>query len=362
MQERTGTRGRVLTLVVSAVLVAAACSAAATPVPTKAPTAAPPAAATATPAPTARSIGTIEKKSVTLGYRLPSLNSVAALLVATDKGYWKACGLDKVDLIQTEEVNAGVVSGSIDVGILETVDLGASQTRGLPLVMVAGYRPYSRNLIAVRPEIKKPADLAGKDILLGGTPGTADYDVRFGLLKEAGFDLTGIAFNAVTVPGGSDAWVALMQQSKLWLSPVFNRHFQALKDGGFSFWVDRQDFGSDHIGVTSDMLAKNPNTVAAVLCGLIQGIKGWVDPANKDYVLGLGAKAGLQITDAVKNSYIEDSKNYKPYDGGAGPYDQMQSLFDKNVKTGKVDIKKLVDVIALNMAQTFLKLPLTPAP
>ncbi len=341
-----------------AAMIAASCTGAATPAPTTAPTDPPAPTTGPTEAPT---LGTPEKTSVSIGYRLPSLNSVAPLLIAQDKGYWKDCGLDTVALIQTEEVQAGVISGSLDIGLVETVDFGDAELRGLPMKLIAGYRPYSRNVIAVRPEITSPADLAGKDILLGGTPGTRDFDVRLGYLKDAGYDLTGVAYNPVSVEGGSDAWVALLLDGKLFMTPIFNRHYNRLKEAGMQFWVDSQDFGSDHVAISTDLLAKQPNTTAAILCGLIQGIQDWSDPANKDYVLGLGAATGIEITDGIRNAYELDIANYKPFDGGPGPYDEMQALFDDNLE-GTVNLASLIDLGALHKAQAYLGLPQSPSP
>ncbi|MFN8518522.1 MAG: ABC transporter substrate-binding protein [Chloroflexota bacterium] len=311
-------------------------------------------------APPVGSLGTPEVDTVTLGYRLPSLNSVAALLIAKDRGFWQECGLADVQLIQTEQVTPGIASGSLNFGLVETVDTGQAQIDGLPLKVIAGYRPYSRNVIAVRPEIATPADLAGKDILLGGTPGTRDFDVRFELLKENGYDLTGVPFNAVSVDGGSDAWVALLEESKLFMTPIFNRHYEKLKAEGMQFWVDQQDFGSDHVAANADFVAANPNTTAAFLCGLIKGIKVWGDPANKEYVLSLGASTGIEITDGIRNAYELDIENYKPFDGG-WPLDLMEQLFAKNLD-GTVDMSQLLALDPLYAAQAYLGLPLDPAP
>lgn len=306
--------------------------------------------------------GDIERPVINVGYRLPSLNSVASLWIAQDKGFWKECGLEDVRLVQTEEVQAGVIGGGLDYGIIETVDFGDAALNGLPLKLIAGYRPYSRNVIAVRPEIKTPADLAGKDILLGGTPGTRDFDVRFNILKANGYDLTGVPYNAVSVDGGSDAWVALLEEGKLFMTPIFNRHYNKLKDEGMQFWADQKDFGSDHVGATADKLAAEPNTTAAFLCGLIKGIQVWKDPANKQYVLDLAAKNGIEITDGIKNAYELDIENYDPYDGGPGPYDKLAALFADNLEGGPVDLTQLVDVTQLDRAQEYLGLPATAAP
>lgn len=303
-----------------------------------------------------------EKADVTFGYRLPSLNSVAALLVAQDRGYWQECGLDSVELIQTEEVTPGLVSGSLDVGLVETVDTAQAQIDGLPLKLIAGYRPFSRNLIAVPPSITSVADLDGKDVLLGGTPGTLDFDVRSKLLLENGYDLSTVNPNYVSVEGGSDAWVALMEEGKLFLSPVFNRHLKRLQDQGFNFWVDQQDFGSDHVMGNATFLEQNPESAAAFLCGLIKGIQVWSDPANMEYVLGLGAAQGIEITDNIRLAYEEDIKNYRPFDGG---WDMalMEELFNEVVTpdvADDVDYGALLDLTALHRAQEALGLAPNP--
>lgn len=303
-----------------------------------------------------------EKPDITLGYRLPSLNSVAALLVAQDRGYWQECGLNSVELIQTEEVLPGVVSGSLDVGLVETVDTGQAQVDGLPIDLIAGYRPFSRNVIAVPPGIESVEDLDGKDVLLGGTPGTLDFDVRAGMLLEAGYDLSTVNPNYVSVEGGSDAWVALMEEGKLFMSPIFNRHYKRLQDQGFSFWVDRQDFGSDHVVGNESFLEQNPESAAAFLCGLIQGIQVWSDPANMDYILGLGEAQGIEITDNITLAYEEDIKNYAPFDGG-WDMSLMEELFEEIVTpevSGDVDFGELLNLTPLHRAQEHLGLEPNP--
>lgn len=299
-----------------------------------------------------------EKADLRFGYRLPSLNSVAALYAATDKGLWQECGLNSVELVLTEGVLAGVVSGFLDAGLVETVDAGQAQVDDLPVKLVAGYRPFSRNIIAVPPGIESVADLDGKDVLLGGTPGTLDFDVRAGFLAEAGYDLSTVNPNYVTVEGGSDAWVALMEEGKLFMSPVFNRHFKRLADQDFNFWVDRKDFGSDHVVANEGFLAQNPQAAAALLCGLIGGIQIWSDPANMEYILGLGEAAGIEITDNIRLAYEEDIKNYSPFDGG---WDMalMEALF-ADVVTGEVDYADLLDLGPVHAAQEALGLEPNP--
>ena len=303
-----------------------------------------------------------EKMDLKLGYRLPSLNSVAALLAAQDKGLWQACGLNSVELIQTEDVLPGVVSGSLDAGLVETVDTGLAQVEGLPIKLIAGYRPFSRNVIAVPPGITSVADLDGKDVLVGGVPGTLDADVRLNMLADNGYDLSTVNPNYVNVEGGSDAWVALMEEGKLFLSPIFNRHVQRLLDQDFTFWVDSQDFGSDHVVGNDGFLADNPEAAAALLCGLIGGIQIWSDMDNMEYILGLGEAQGIEITDRITLAYAEDIKNYSPFDGG-WDMSLMQALFEDIVTpevSGDVDFDDLLDLTPLHRAQEYLGLAANP--
>ena len=304
-----------------------------------------------------------EKPDLKFGYRIAGLNSVAPLLVAEARGLWQECGLNSVELVLTETVQPGVVSGSLDAGLVETVDAGQAQLDGLPIELIAGYRPFSRNIIAVAPEIESPADLEGRDILLGGTPGTLDFDVRLGLLKEAGYDLEGVNYNPVTIEGFSDAWVAQLEAGNIVMTPIFNRHFQRLVDQGFQFWVDQLDFGSDHIVANSDFLANNPESAAALLCGIVGGIQVWQDAANMEEILGLGEAFGIEITDRITDAYEQDIINYRPFDGG-WPMDAMVDLYAEIVSPlndgAVVDLAELMNLTPLHRAQEALGLPINP--
>lgn len=332
-----------------------------TPAPSVAP-AQPPALAKADlPAP--------EQTSITIGYRLPNLNSRAPFLIALDRGYYADAGFTDVQLIQTEEVAPGLIGGSLQIGIPETLDTANSFAEGLPLQAVAGYQNFTANTIAVRPEIQTPADLAGKDILLGGTPGSLDFDLRAGMLQEAGFDITGVPYNAVSVDGGSNAWVALFLDGKLFMTPVFSRQRQAVLDGGGRFVVDRFDYGSDLMAVNRDWAAANPNTLAAFLSAHIRALADIQDPANADYIFSLGERAGITINDGIRSGWPIDLTYYTPWDGGLGEADQgaglgqLEAYLAANLPEGvTVDLAEFVNTGPLNAAQVALGLAPNPAP
>lgn len=310
-----------------------------------------------------------EQTSITIGYRLPNLNSRAPFLVALDRGYFTDAGFTDVQLIQTEETAPGLIGGSLNFGQAEALDTANSFAEGLPLQAVSGYQNYTANTIAVRPEIKTPQDLAGKDILLGGTPGTLDFDLRLGFLKEAGFDITGVPYNAVTVDGGSNAWVQLFLDGKLFMTPVFNRQRQAVLDAGGRFVVDRFDFGSDLLAVNKDWAAANPNTVTAFLSAYIRALADIKDLDNADYVFSLGEREGITITDGIRSGWANDMTYFTPWDGGLGDASkggglgELEEYFAANLPEGvTVDLSQFVDAGPLNAAQAALGIPLNPAP
>lgn len=309
-----------------------------------------------------------EQTSISIGYRLPNLNSRAPFLVAMDRGYFTDAGFTDVEFIQTETTAPALVGGSIQFGNLEVLDGASGAADGLPIQALAGYQNYTSNTIAVAPGINVPADLAGKDILLGGTPGSLDFDLRFNLLKENGFDLTGVPFNAVTVDGGSNAWVQLLLDGKLFMTPIFNRHRQMVLDAGGKFVLDTTDYGSDMLAVNKDWAAANPNTVRAFLSAYIRGLADIKDLDNASYVLSLGERAGLTINDGIRSGWPADVANFSPFDGGLGELaedgglGQLEAYLAANLPEGTtVDLSQFVDSADLNAVQAALGLPLNPA-
>jgi ABC-type nitrate/sulfonate/bicarbonate transport system substrate-binding protein len=334
-------------------------SAAPTPPPTIAPVQPPALPAPTLPAP--------EQAVITVGYELPNLNSRAPLLIALDRGYFTDAGFTDVQLIQVDQALPGLVGGSLNFGIVGALDAAAGAAEGLPIASAAGWQNYTANIIAVRPEITSPADLAGKDIVLGGTPGSADADLRLALLKEAGWDLEGVAYNAVTPEGFSNAWVQLFADGLVSLTPAFNRHRQAIADAGGQIVVDRFDYGSDLLATNKDWAAANPNTVTAFQAALIRALADMSDPANNDYVFSLGEREGITITDGIKTGWANDQKNFQNFDGGwgdptkGGGLQEITDYFTNNLESVP-DLTSFLLWENANAAQAALGLPANPAP
>ncbi|MFI6386636.1 ABC transporter substrate-binding protein [Nonomuraea sp. NPDC050547] len=247
-----------------------------------------------TPAPAATGpIGAPEKTALKIGMRLPNLDTNAPVEIALDKGFYKEEGLT-VERVEVQSIREGLVGGSLDFGAEASPDVVAAATAGTGLRIVAGYRNREPFVVVVRPEIAKPQDLAGKPVLLGANPGTIEYDVRTQLLKEAGFDLTGVAVKPVNLPGGSNAWVEQFKQGKLAMTVIFPRH-KKLVQGRMVLDV-MKEWPNDSLTALKDFVDRNPNTTARFIRATIKGIKVYKDPAQQAYVQKLMRAKGFTVT------------------------------------------------------------------
>ncbi|MBM4433579.1 MAG: ABC transporter substrate-binding protein [Chloroflexi bacterium] len=324
-------------------------------------TAAPTVAATvaATAAATPKTLPKPEKTAIKVGLRLPSLNQQAPMRIAVDKGYFAEVGFTNVEIITTEQTREGVLGGSLDVAHMETSDVvDAAGNRGTPLRMIAAHSNYTSMMIAVHKSIRTLKDLEGKDILLGGTPGTKDFDDRAAFLKKAGWDITTIKVNPVTVPGGSNAWVKLLSEDKLFMTPIFNRHRNGVLAAGHKLVVDEKVYGSDVLTASTAALAQTPNLFVAFIGAYIKALQIVKDLGNQEYVMGLGPKIGITVTDDIRNAWELDAANYRPHTGGF-PVEDMDG-FTKRLFGNAVPVSKFFDPTPLWKAQEILGIPKDP--
>ncbi len=368
-------RSWLVAVVLLALVVAACAPAAPTTTPTPAVTPPPadtpappdtPAPVEPTPAPTPTAegcerLGQPEVTDIVFGHRLPGLNSLAPLLVADDQGFFEESGFTSFQLVITENVAAGILGRSLHFGAIETLDAGQNVVDDVPIHKISAYRNYSVSMIAVRSEFESVEDLEGQDVVLGGTPGSLDYDKRADLMAKNGWDLSGVNVNPVVIPGGSDAWVELFLEGQVAVTALFNRHVNRVRDAGHNIIVNEFEFGNDSVVANADFIEQNPVAVAQFLCAYIRGAQFWQDPANKEYILGLGAQQGIDITDAIRDAYELDILQFnrdEVYDGGFQRSD-LQALFEEFLEQPP-DLDEVLRVGPLHQAQEALGLPTRP--
>src|ERR1043166_8879139 len=110
---------------------------------------------------------------VVIGYPSPGPR-VAPLWIAQELDFFGKYGVSvQLVLVRNNQMlTAGLATGDIDVGYTGGTTVLGAAAAGVELKMVAGFVSRGRGYSMVRPEIKKPADLAGKRIgvqSIGGT-------------------------------------------------------------------------------------------------------------------------------------------------------------------------------------------------
>ncbi|MFI6814997.1 ABC transporter substrate-binding protein [Nonomuraea sp. NPDC050328] len=272
-----------------------------------------------TPKPVATgAIGAPEKTTVKIGMRLPNLDTNAPIEIALDKGFYREEGLT-VERVEVQSIREGLVGGSLDFGAEAAPDVVAAAQAGTGLTIVAGYRNREPFVVAVQPEIASPQDLAGKPVLLGANPGTIEYDVRMSLLKEAGFDLTGVAIKPVNLPGGSNAWVEQFKQKKLAATVIFPRH-KSLVQGRLVLDV-MKEWPNDSLSATRDFVERNPNTTARFIRATLKAMKIFKDPSQQAYVQRMMKAKGFTVTPVDERPEV--------YANGPALYDEDMGLNPK---------------------------------
>ena len=288
-------------------LVAAACGpGAATSPPASAPASAP-ASSAASAEPSGAAIGEPETAKVTLGIRTGNIGSVAPLYIAQENGYYAEEGLE-VEIIITDQVQEGIVGGSLNLGAFDPDATVESINQGVPLIMVAGNRQREPLIIGTAPGITEIGQLDGKDIALGLGPGDPATKFRLDALTEANWDLTGANVQYVSPPGGSDARVELLLGGQIALTYMFPRHKKPVTDAGGILIVDDylDPFLNDVFISTEEWAAANPNALARFIKATIRGKQIFADLGQKDAVLALMAEAGFEVGEPEREFYEFD--------------------------------------------------------
>lgn len=302
------------------------------------------------PASKAASTGPIaeaEKSKVKVGIELPNLDSNGAVVMAMVNGYYEDEGLE-IEVIRTEATKEGLAGGSLDFAFVSSIDLVNAAQQGTGIELVAGHRGRQRIIIAAQPDIKRPEDLKGKPILLGSTPGTLEYDIRTGLLTEAGFDIADAGGKVVAIAGGSDDWVEHFLNGDLAMTVAFARHLPALQEHGANILVDvLKDWPNDSIASTEKFMSENPNTAARFLRATIRGMADFTDPDNTAAVLQTMEDEGYTIDEIYTGpdgpaAFVDHAKLY---DLDLTP---SQESFDDLLSTNELETVPLDDISDLS--------------
>jgi NitT/TauT family transport system substrate-binding protein len=124
----------------------------------------------------------------------PPTDASAEYFYANDQGFFKRVGLtcDIAHLTNGEAVTAGVIGGSIDIGVGQSISVIVAHSKGIPVTVLAGTginSPSSESGVLFTPKSSTATtgrDLNGKTIGVQGLRGFAQYGTMAWLDKTGG--------------------------------------------------------------------------------------------------------------------------------------------------------------------------------
>jgi NitT/TauT family transport system substrate-binding protein len=334
-------------------LVATACGPGASAAPSS-PAASPPASEPGASA-SGEAIGEPESANVSLGIRTGNIGSVAPMYIAQERGYYEEEGLN-VEIIVTDQVQEGIVGGSLHLGVFDPDATVESIHQGVPLLMVAGNRQREPLIIGTASGITSIEQLEGTDVALGLGPGDPATNFRLDALAAAGWDMETVEVQYVSPPGGSDARAELLWANQISLTYMFPRHKQRTTENGGVLIVDDylDPFLNDVFIATEEWTAANPNALARFIKATIRGKQVFADLSQKDSVLELMAGAGFEVGDEERDFYEFDPPQHDI--DMAIPQDGYERLLEAS---GVEDpgFEETTSLDSLHLAQRSLGLP-----
>jgi ABC-type nitrate/sulfonate/bicarbonate transport system substrate-binding protein len=234
-----------------------------------------------------------EKSSLAIGIG-PDFGTSGSAVIALQKGYFKAQGLDDVELksfpaglVQVEALTAG----GLDMAMPTQAPILTARANGVPLILFASVAAYNNSLALVIRDglpVKNPTDLYG--LKIGVLKGSGAEMMVNAIIKEYKLDaskietvnlappeqLSSLATAAVDAICVWQPWVYQATQSKAKIVHTGTQSFFA-QNQGQKVIVD----WTRGLCCTMERFAKtNPITIDAVVSGLAQAQKFIADDSN----------------------------------------------------------------------------------
>ncbi len=198
--------------------------------------------------------------------------------------------------------------------------------RGANIYFVAGMINTFPFSILSKPEIRVPADLRGKKIVISRYGSSSDTAVRVAVEK---YDLKPDKDVIILQGGGQSERFAALRAGAVdaaIVSPPLNL---AGRKMGYNEVIDLSQSGvaysHQQIVAIKDYLDRNPDAVLRTLRALIEGLAAWKDPAKKSAVTTYVAKY-LRLDPEKNKDQIEETYRYYGNTFSTKPYATAEGL------------------------------------
>src|SRR5262245_33322244 len=284
---------------------------------------------------------------VVIGYPSPTPR-VAPLWIAQDLDFFGKYGLTaQLVLVRNNQMlTAGLAAGDIDVGYTGGTTVLGAAAAGVELKLIASFVSRGRGYLIVRPDIKKPADLAGKRIGVQSIGGTLWMYVML-TLEQLGLDTTRDRIHLLVI--GDQTIMGPALESQVIDAVVFTSrtYIPGLKQKGFSVLTEvTPAMAATGIVARKSSLQKNPETFERITKALIEGEYYVLAPSNKSQVIKtIMTRLKLSDPSPAEEGLAEVIKEFepKPYPSLEGLKNMQRLLALQNPRLADVNPANLMD-------------------
>jgi NitT/TauT family transport system substrate-binding protein len=243
-----------------------------------------------------------QSSPITLGLTTRNGTNSLPYVIAEEKGFFKAEGLNAIIVImQNQVVVNGVVSRNVDYGGTFSNFIGAAMS-GAPVRIVMSVMDGADHYLVTSPNIKRVEDLKGKTFGIssfGGTP----HSEAIAILKKYGMNPEkDVTF--LQIGGSSARYMALEGGSvqAVLLVPPFNK---LAKKHGFNELLGFNDIMSLPIGglaVHTQKMKEKPDEIVKMIRAILKGID-YIRNRKADVLAMMDSQWGVKEADIREGIY-----------------------------------------------------------
>jgi NitT/TauT family transport system substrate-binding protein len=246
----------------------------------------------------------LAQERITLGLTTRTGSTSLPYVIAEEKGFFKAEGLNVLLIImQNQVVVNGVLSGHVDYGGTFSNFIGAAMS-GAPVKIVMSVMDGADHFLVTSPNIKRVEDLKGKTFGIssfGGTPHSEAIAIlrKYGMNPEK--DVTFLQI------GGSSARYMALESGSInaaMIVPPFNQ--LAIKRG-FNQLVGFNDIMSMPIGglaVLTQKIKEKPDEIVKMIRALLKSLE-YIRTRKADILTIIDKQWGIKDADIREGMYKE---------------------------------------------------------
>jgi len=284
---------------------------------------------------------------IDIAYPSPSPR-VAPLWVAQDMDFFGKYGLKPQAVLVRNNtmLTAGFASGDINLAYTGGTTVLGVAAAGAESKMVLGFVSRGRGFLMVKPDIRKPTDLAGKKFGVQSIGGTLWMYAMLGL-EQLGLDVARDKIQFIVV-GDQPLMMRALESGVIDAMMSTTRAFALdLKKKGFNTLVEvLPAMAATGLVARKQFLEKNPAVVENTLKALIEAEYFILAPSGKSQTIKTIMNR-LKMTDAslAEEGYADIVKEFepKPYPSLEGMKNMQRLMASQNPKFNELTPANLID-------------------